>query len=133
MSLIWSYLLPSFNLVALEKKFSLRIYWRLFVFWYVKVCVLRKFTQPTMHWDKTQILKKFPSYNINVKYKLSSFFLGELQLRHSFIFNLWYELKHKVRLSKAVRGIIPFSMPIYIFDRQNAWALTLIRHNSFQN
>ena len=65
--------------------------------------------------------------------KLSSFFLGELQLRHSFIFNLCYELKHKVRLSKTVRGIIPFSMPIYIFDRQNAWTLTLKRHNSFQN
>ena len=31
------------------------------VFWHVKVCILWK----SIHWDKTQILKKYPSDKIN--------------------------------------------------------------------
>ena len=32
-----------------------------YVFWYVKVCIFWKCIQYTIHWDKTQMLKKFPS------------------------------------------------------------------------
>ena len=62
-----------------------RIHWKLFtilkrsnksvwsnVFWYVKVCIFRKCIQYTIHWDKTQILKKFPSDKINGTKNLSS-------------------------------------------------------------
>ena len=35
------------------------------VFWYVKVCILWKCIQYTIHWDRTEILKKFPSDKIN--------------------------------------------------------------------
>ena len=49
------------------------------VFWYVKVCIIWKFTQYTLLWDKTQMSKKFHSDKINGK-KVSSFFFCELQL-----------------------------------------------------
>ena len=35
------------------------------VFWYVKVCIFWKCIQYTIHWDKTQMLKKFSSDKIN--------------------------------------------------------------------
>ena len=69
-----------------------RIHWRLStilntsnksvwsnVFWYIKVCILWKCIQWTIRWDKTQILKIFPSDKINGT-KNSFFFFRELQL-----------------------------------------------------
>ena len=57
---------------------GLRIQWRLstilktskkvyevMFFWYVKVCIFWKCILYAMHWDKTQVLKKFPSDKIN--------------------------------------------------------------------
>ena len=57
---------------------SLRIYWRLLMmlktsnksvwsddFWYLKVCIFWKCIRYTIHWDKTQMSKKFPSDKIN--------------------------------------------------------------------
>ena len=57
---------------------SLRIHWRLSTIletsnlsvWinisrYVKVCIFCECIQYTIHWDKTQILKKFPTEKIN--------------------------------------------------------------------
>ena len=32
-----------------------------YVFWYIKVCIFWEFIQCTIHWDKTQMSKKFPS------------------------------------------------------------------------
>ena len=66
------------------------------VFLFVKVCIFWKCMQYTIHWDKTHMLKKFPSYKINGT-KMPSFFFCKLQLI-SFTFNLWslYELKYKV-------------------------------------
>ena len=113
---------------------SLQIHWRLStiletsnksvwsnVFWYVKVCIFWKCIQYTIHWDKTQMFKKF-----------SSFFLSRAPTHHSFTFNLrfLYELKHKVRLSKTVCGIFHFRfrfvfIKVYIFVQQNAWILWL--------
>ena len=71
---------------------ALRIHWRLSmvletssksvwsnVFWHVKVCRFRKCIQYTIHWDKTQILKKFPSDKIKGTKMPSSFFC-EFQL-----------------------------------------------------
>ena len=55
------------------------------------------------------MLKKFPSDKINGT-KNALFFLSRAPTHHSFTFNLrfLYELKHKVRLSKTLRGIFHF-------------------------
>ena len=60
------------------KKPALRIHWRFptilkisnksvwsNVFWYVKVCIIWKCIQYTIHWDKTPMLKKIPLDKIN--------------------------------------------------------------------
>ena len=123
--------------------FFLRIHWRLLtilktsknvwsnIFWYVKVCIFWKCIQYTIHWDKTQMLKKFPSDKINGT-KNALFFLSRAPTHHSFTFNLrfLYELKHKVRLSKTECGIFHFRfcfvfIKVYIFVQQNAWNLWL--------
>ena len=103
----------------------LRLHWRLSTilgtsnksawgngFWYVKVCIFWKCVQYTIHWDKTKILKIFPSDKINATKNVLSFLSGA-PTHHSFIFNLWflYGLKHKVRVSKAVGGVSNFSIP----------------------
>ena len=46
--------------------------------WYVTVYILWKCIQYTIHWDKTQILKKFPSDKINGT-KNAFFFFHKLQ------------------------------------------------------
>ena len=101
------------------------------VFWYVKVCIFWKCIQYTIHWDKTQMLKKFPSDKINGT-KNALFFLSRAPTHHSFTFNLrfLYELKHKVRLSKTVCEIFHFRfrfvfIKVYIFVQQNSWTLWL--------
>ena len=61
-------------------------------FYYVKVCIFWKCIQSTIHYDKTQMLKKFP-------------FLSRAPTHRSLTFNLrfLYELKHlKVLVSKTV-------------------------------
>ena len=108
--------------------FILRIHWRLStilktsnkcvwsnVFWYAKVCIFWKCIKYTIHWDKTQMLKKFPSDKISDT-KIALFFLSRAPTHHSYTFNLrfWYELKHKVRLSKTVRDF-PFSIPLRFY------------------
>ena len=122
----------------------LRIHWRLStiletsnksawsnVSWYVKVCIFWNCIQYIIHWDKTQILKKFPSEKINVT-KNALFFLSRAPTHHIFNFNLrfLYELKHKVRLSKKVCGIFHFQFrsvfnKVYFIVQQNAWTLSL--------
>ena len=50
------------------------------VWWYVKVCIFWKCIQYTIHWDETQMLKKFPSIKI-IGTKNSLFFVfRKLQL-----------------------------------------------------
>ena len=70
----------------------------------------------TIDWDKTQILKKSPSNKINGT-KKSLFFLLRTPTNQSFTFHGF--------LLKLCAG--------FIFVQQNAWTLTLKRHNSFQN
>ena len=123
----------------LETKKALRIHWRLStilktsnksvwknLFWYVKVCIFWKFIQDTIHWDKTKILKKFPSNKINGT-RNAFFFLPRAPTHHSFNFNfrVLYEQKHKVSLSKTLCGIFRFRfrfffIKVYIFIQQNA-------------
>ena len=79
------------------------------VSWYIKVCIFWKRIQYTIHWDKTQMLKKLPSDKINGT-KNAFFFLSRAPTNHSFTFNIRFlhELQHKVRLSKNVYGIFQF-------------------------
>ena len=96
------------------------------VFWYVKVCIFWKCIQYTIHWDKTQILKIFPSDKINGT-KNSIFFLSRAPTHHSFTFHLrfWYELKHKVHLSKlcmwfSICDSVSFSLKfIFVFNKMH--------------
>ena len=82
--------------------FPLRIHWSLstilktrkkvyevfFVFfWYVTVCIFWECIQYTIHWDKTQMLKKNPLDKINGT-KTALFFLSQASTHHSFTFNL---------------------------------------------
>ena len=102
--------------------------------------ILRKYSIHyinTIHWAKTQMLKKFPSDKRNGT-KNAIFFSFASSTHRSLIFNLWffYELKHKVRLSKTLCRIFHFRsrfvfIKVHIFVQQNAW--TLGHHNSFQN
>ena len=75
--------------------------WNAYMFW--------KFIQYTIHWDKTQMLKKFLSDKIS-GVKNAHLFLSRGPTHHSFTFNLWllYDLKHKVHLSLTVCGIFHF-------------------------
>ena len=101
----------------------------IYIFW--------KWIQYAIHWNKihlNKILKKLPSGKINGRKNVLSF-LSRALSHHSFTLNLQflYELKHKVRLSKAVRGIFHFCfrfvfIKVYIFVQQNAWTFILC-HN----
>ena len=53
-------------------------------FWYVRICIFWKLIQYTIHWDKIQILKKFPSDKISVTKNTLSF--------------LWTSTHHKFTL-----------------------------------
>ena len=100
------------------------------VSWYVKVCIFWKCIRYTIHWDKTQLLKKFPLGKISGA-KIPSF-SSRAPSHHCFSFNLWFlhELKHKVRLSKTVCGIFHFRfrfafIKVYIFVQQKTCTLWL--------
>ena len=70
----------------------------------------------TIHGDKTQMLKKFSSNKINGT-KNVLFLLSRDPTHHSFTFNLRFlnELKHKIRLSKTVRGNFHFRFHFVLF------------------
>ena len=104
------------------------------VFWYVKVSIFWKCIQYTIHWDKTQMLKKFPLNKIN-GIKNAHFLLSRIPTHHNFIFNLRFlnELKHKVHLSKTVCGIFHFwfhfvFIKVYSIVQQNAWTLLRLKN-----
>ena len=90
-----------------------------------------------MHGDKTQLLKKCPPEKINGK-KNVLFFVSRALPHHSFTFNLRFlhDLKHKIRLSKTVLGILHFRFNfvflklIFLFKKCMD-SLTLKRHDSF--
>ena len=106
-----------------------------YVFWYVKVCIFWKCIKYTIHWDKTQMLKIFPSDKISVT-KNAQFFLSRAPTHHNLIYDSC-ELKHKVRLSKTMYGVFHFQFCFMFlkcfFSAKCMGSLTLKRHNSFQN
>ena len=100
------------------------------VFWYIKVCASWNFIQYTVHWDKTQMLKIFPSDKKKNGTKNGLFFLSQAPTHDSFTFNLQfsYELKHKVHLSETVCGNLCFwflfvFIKAHTFVQQNAWTV----------
>ena len=117
---------------------DLKIHWRLStilknkqksvwsnVFWYVKACVFWKCISYTIHWDKTQMSKKFPLDKINCT-KNAFVFLSQAPTHQGFTFNLrfLYKLKHKVRLLELICGISHCRfrfvfIEVYIFVQQN--------------
>ena len=87
--------------------------------------------QYIIHWDKTQMLKKFSSIKIKGT-KNALFFVSRTPTHHSFTFSLrlLYKLKYKVCLSKTVCGIFHFwfrfiFIKFHIFVQQSAWSLWL--------
>ena len=70
-------------------KISKKMY-EVMLFWYVKVHIFWKFIQCTIHWDKTQILKKFSSDKITST-KNALLFLSRAASHHSFTdMNLYF-------------------------------------------
>ena len=125
------------------KKF-LRICWRLSTILKtskkrVKLYIFRKFIKYIIHWDKTQILKMFPSDRINVT-KNAHFFLSAAWTHHSFTFNseILCKLKCKSLVSKSVCDF-PFLIPfcfcqkLYFCSTKGMDSLTLKHYTSFQN
>ena len=91
------------------------------VFWNVKVCRFRKCIQCTIHWDKTQILKKSPSDKIKGTKMPSSFFC-EFQLITVLLlicnsYMSWSTrfLSLKLCMGFSVFSSISFSISIYFF------------------
>ena len=95
------------------------------------------FVPYTMNWDKTQILKKFPSVKIKV-IKNALFFLSQAPTHHSFTFHSQFsqELKPMVYFYKTVYRIFHFwfrldFIKIYFCSTKSMHSLTLKPHNSF--
>ena len=95
--ILWFYWYKANHFVKGERSCkSLRIHWRfstilktsnksvLNVFWYVKVYIFWKCIQYTIHWDKTQIFKKFPLDKTNGTKNAFSLLL-RAPTHHSFI------------------------------------------------
>ena len=89
------------------------------VFWYVKACILLNFIPYTIYWDKTLIIKKFPSAS-----SISSISL----------------LLHNSYMSSSARficmwGIFHFPLFfffVHVFVWQKHGLFDLKHHNSFQ-
>ena len=93
----------------LSKILKAKKVWRK-VFWNVKVRIFWKCIQYTIHWDKTQMLKKCSSAKINGT-KNALIFLSQAPIYHSFTFNFrfLYALKHKVFYVKLCAGFSIFN------------------------
>ena len=108
------------------------------VFWYVKVCILWKCIQYTIHWDKTQILNKFHLDKINGT-KMPSFFFRELQLITVLLLNCDSYMSWSTRfVSLKPCGVFSISDSfsfllkiVFLFNK--IYGLVDLRHNSFQN
>ena len=130
---------------------TLKVHWRLSAtlkttnkyvwsntFWYAEVNISWEFVQCTIHWDKTQILKKF--LRAKGTFQIIHFFLSWAPTHYSFTFNLrfLYEMKQNVYLSKSMCGVFHCCFHLvfindYIFVKHKAWTLWLKHHNFLQN
>ena len=97
------------------------------VFWYLKVYIFWKCIQDTIHWDKTQILKKFLSDQIK---STNSYFFRELQpitifllICHSYMGRSTRFVSLKLYTGFSVFNSVSFLLKfIFLF---NAWTLWL--------
>ena len=89
------------------------------MFFDMKKYMFWKFIQYTVHWDKTQMLKKFPSGKIIVA-RNALFFYSWAPTHYSLTFNLrfLYELKHEGSLPKSVCMIFHFRFCFVFFKIQ---------------
>ena len=88
-----------------------------FIFW--------KFIQYTIHWDKTQMLKKFPLDKINVTINALTSFFHELQLITVLLLIRNSYISWSTNFSKTVYGIFHFRfclvfIKFYIFFQKKA-------------
>ena len=109
------------------------------VFWYVKVCIFWICIQYTIHWDKTQILKKLLTDKINEK-KCPLFFFFELQLMAVLLliyhpYMSWNKRFFSLKLCVGISISIPFHFceSLYFRSTKCMNSLTLKCLNSFQN
>ena len=109
------------------------------VLWYVKMSILWKCIQCTVHWHKTQILKKFFLEKISGT-KMPSIFFRELQLITDLLlicdsYMSWSTrfvfIKLCVRFS--IFHLAWFFLILYFSSTKFVDFLTLTSNNSFQN
>ena len=83
----------------------------------VKICIFWKFIQSTIHWDKTQMLKKFLlDKKRGSKDALLLLFWAPTHHRFAFNKRFSYELKHKIHISKTVYEIFQYYLYPIIFQ-----------------
>ena len=110
------------------------------VLWYVKVCIFWKCIQYTIHWDETQMLKKFPSIKIIGTKNALFFVFRRLQLITVLLLICDSYVNWSTRFVSLKLCVgFPFSIPfrfywsLYLYSTKYMDSLTLKRHNFFQN
>ena len=101
------------------------------VFLCVEVCIFWNCIQYTIHWDKTQMLKKAAPHKIN-GLKTALLFLSRVP---TLDLQFLYELKQKVCLCVGfcIFNVILFFLKfIFLFNKRHR-LFDLKRHNSFKN
>ena len=103
-------------------RFSKQLLWMhwsllaIFDFWYAKVCILWKFFQYSIHWDKTDMLKIF--FGQNKRYKKCPLFsfASSNSWRFSFLFAIFIRAKAQCsfHLSKLCLGFSIFDSVLFL-------------------
>ena len=106
----------------------------------VKVCILWKFIQYTVHWDKTQVLKKISFGKKNVTKNVIPFFFCDLQIIivlllicHSYISWSTRLVSLKLCVGFSIFDCVAFLLKLIFFSTKCIDSSTLKRHNSIQN
>ena len=96
------------------------------VLWFVKVYIFWKCIQYTIHWDKTQMLKKFPLDKINGKNKCPLFFFWKLQLIAVLLLICDFYLSWSARLASLK---LMWDFPLSILFRFSFWFSVIFLFN----
>ena len=103
-----------------------------------KVYLFRKFIQYNIHWNKTQMLKKFLQTKKEKRYKKALFFFCKLQLITVLVLLLirnsdtrFISLKLCVRIS--IFDSVSFLLMFVFLLRKKDWLFDFKTYNSFQN
>ena len=106
----------------------------------VKVCILWKFIQYTVHWDKTHVLKKisFGKKNVTKNAIPSSFcdlqiIIVLLLICHSYISWSTRLVSLKLCVGFSIFDCVAFLLKLIFFSTKCMDSSTLKRHNSIQN